>query len=210
MSKRRIVFGLAAFVLITVLVGQSLSESGDRGGQRPQRGGQQAQPGGQQPQRGGERPGRGQTMQRNPEQMQEMMLERMKTQLQVTDEKWTTVKPLLKNVSSLNAQLNTRSRGGMAFGSRGGRGETASGSRGGTEPRPATDTPKTDVEKAADELQTLLRTEAPDADQIKTKLAALRIAKDKVKKDLAKAETDLKAQLTPKQEATLVLMGQLN
>jgi hypothetical protein len=210
MSKRRIVFGLAAFVLITVLVGQSLSGSGDRGGQRPQRGEQQAQPGGQQPQRGGERPGRGQTMQRNPEQMQEMMLERMKTQLQVTDEKWTTVKPLLKNVSSLNAQLNTRSRGGMAFGSRGGRGETAPGSKGGAEPQPATDTPKTDVEKAADELQTLLRTEAPDADQIKTKLAALRIAKDKVKKDLAKAETDLKAQLTPKQEATLVLMGQLN
>ena len=202
MSKRKIVLGLAAFVLITVLVGQSLSGAGNRGsgGQRPQRGGERSQ-------QGEERPERGQRVRRTPEQMQEMMLERMKTQLKVTDEKWTKVKPLLKKVSSLNAQLNPRSRRGMMFGGRGGR--SGRGPREGTE-QPTAETPKTAIEKATDELQKLLSAEDPKADQIKTKLAAFRSEKEKVKKALAKVETDLKAQLTAKQEATLVLMGQLN
>ena len=207
MSKRKIVFGLAAFMLITVLVGQSLSNSGRRGGERPARGGERPQRDGERPQRGGERTDRAQRMRGTPEQMQDMMLERMKTRLKVTDEKWTAVKPLLKKVGTLRAQLNPRSRGGM-FGGRGGRG--GRGPREGTEQPPTKEPPKTGVEKAADELQTLLRAKDPDAAQIKAKLAALRSEKEKVKKDLAKAETALKAQLTAEQEANLVLMGQIN
>ena len=133
------------------------------------------------------------------------MLERMKTRLKVTDEKWTAVKPLLKKLGTLKAQLNPRSRGGMMYAGRGGRGD-----RGPRGTEPTKEPKKTGVEKAADELQTLLRAKDPDAGQIKTKLAALRSAKEKVKKDLAKAEADLKAKLTVEQEANLVLMGQLN
>lgn len=210
MSKRKLIFGLAALVLITVLVGQSLSSSGVRGGRQPQQGAQQPQRGS----RTGARPERGQTT-RNYEQMQEMMLERMKTQLKVSDEKWPTVKPLLKKVRTLREQVSPRfggmmfGRGGMGAmgpGGRGGRGGTAPGGRGGT----ATDTPQTDIEKATEALRTSLRAEAPKADDIKAKLAALRAAKSKAKKDLAKAESDLKAQLTTEQEANLVLMGQMD
>jgi len=207
MSKRKIVFGLAAFMLITVLVGQSLSNSARRGGQRPTRGGERPQREGERPQRGAERPERGQRLQRTPEQMQDMMLERMKTRLKVTDEKWTAVKPLLKKLGTLKAQLNPRTRGRM-FGDRGGRGPR--GPREGTEQPPKKEPTKTGVEKAADELQTLLRAKEPEEAQIKAKLAALRSAQEKVKKDIAKTETALKAQLTVAQEANLVLMGQLN
>jgi hypothetical protein len=151
-------------------------------------------------------------MMRNYEQMQEMMLERMKTQLKVSDEKWPKVKPLLKKVRTLRDQVSPRfggmmfGRGGMGPGGRGGRGGAAPGGRGGT----ATDAPQTEVGKATSALRTALRAEAPKADDIKAKLAALRAAKAKAKKDLAKAESNLKAQLTTEQEATLVLMGQID
>jgi hypothetical protein len=78
--------------------------------------------------------------------------------------------------------------------------------RGGT----VTGAPQTEVDKATNALRTALRAEAPKADDIKAKLAALRSAKAKAKKDLAKAETDLKAQITTEQEAALVLMGQID
>jgi Spy/CpxP family protein refolding chaperone len=66
------------------------------------------------------------------------------------------------------------------------------------------------VEKAAQELQELLAGESPNTDQIKAKLTAYRTVKEKAKKDLAKAQQDLKQIVTVKQEATLVLMGLLN
>jgi len=217
MLKRKVVLGLAAFVLITVLVGQSLFGAGGRGGRRSQRGTQR-------PQRGGNTS----LMQRNPqqmrEQMQKMMVQRMKTQLEIDDEKWQTVQPLLEKVVQLNGQLNSPSLVGMygmpgGFGGRG----MAPGGRGGPGMQPGqqrnrpgrqdqtTKREKTDLEKATDELQQLLRSNTVEADEIKTKLAAYRDAKNKIKEDLAKAQEDLKAQITtPKQEASLVLMGLLN
>lgn len=47
-------------------------------------------------------------------------------------------------------------------------------------------------------------------EQIKAKLTALRTAKEKVKKDLATAQKELKQKLTIKQVAILVLSGYLN
>ncbi len=70
---------------------------------------------------------------------------------------------------------------------------------------------KTDLQKATDELQELLRSRTAESDAIATKLTAFRSAKKKAQGDLAKAQGDLKAQITtPKQEARLVLMGLLN
>jgi len=223
MFSRRLVFGLAAFVVVTVLVGQSLLGAGGRGGQRPQREGVQ-RPG----RVGGQRPGRVETGrgQRDPqqmrEQMQKMMVQRMKTQLAISDEKWVTVQPLLEKVMQLNGQLNSGMAGGMygmpgGFGGRG----MGPGGRGGPGMQPgqgrnqpegqATGQKKSDLQNATDELQALLRNRTAESAAIATKLAAYRSAKNKVKGDLAKVQGDLKAQMTtPKQEARLVLMGLLD
>jgi len=220
MFSRKVVFGLAAFVVITVLVGQSLFGAGGVGVQRPQRGVQRPQ----RPQRPGET-GR---VQRDPqqmrEQMQRMMVQRMKRQLEIADEKWETVQPLLEKVVQLNAQLNSGALGGM-YGMLGGFGGRGMGAGGRGDPgmqagqgrnRPVgegqtTERGKTDLQKAADELQGLLRSFTAESDAIAAKLAAYRNAKNKVKEDLAKAQGALKAQITtPKQEARLVLMGLLN
>jgi len=229
MFSRKVVLGLAAFVVITVLVGQSLFGAGGVGGQRPQRGVQRPQSGGgQRPQRGVET-GRGQRdPQQMREQMQKMIVQRMKTQLEIDDEKWKTVQPLLEKVMKLNGQLNSGAPGGM-YGMPGGRGMAVGGRGmgvGGREGpgmqagqgrnRPVgegqtTELKKTDMQKATEELQGLLRSGSAESDAIAAKLAAYRNAKNKVKGDLAKAQGDLKAQMTtPKQEARLVLMGLLD
>jgi len=167
-------------------------------------------------------------VQRNPqqtrEQAQKMMVERMKTQLEIDDAKWQTVQPLLEKVVRLTGQLESRSLGGV-YAVAGGlsRRGAATGERGGPagQPAPGENTParqeqatageKTDLQKAGDELQELLRSGTPDSVAIKTALATYRSAKNKVKEELVKAQADLKAQMTtPKQEATLVLAGLLN
>ena len=68
----------------------------------------------------------------------------------------------------------------------------------------------TAVQKATQELQQLLRGDAPNAEEIKAKLAALRQAKEAAKQDLAKAQAELKQGLSIEQEARLVIMGYLN
>ena len=231
MFRKKVIIAVAAFVLIAVLVGQSLSAGGVRSGRT----------GGQRPQRGAERPPRGadqrQMMQRNPQEMQErmqtMMIERMKRQLQIEDDKWVTVKPLLENVMKLNGQLNPSARGGMfgGFGGAGamgmgGRGGMSAGGRGGagagaggrggqgqTRPGATTGTAKaekTGLQKAVEDLQGLLRSQDAKDDDITAKVTAVRAAKTKLKADLAKAQDALKAQMNVKQEANLVIMGLLN
>ncbi|MBN2270453.1 MAG: hypothetical protein JXN61_07560 [Sedimentisphaerales bacterium] len=212
MFKTKVILGSAAFVLLTVFVGQSLR--GAAGRVRPV-----------------QRPDRSANIsrvQRDPqqtrEQAQKMMVARMKTQLEIDDAKWETVQPLLEKVVRLTGQLESRSLGGV-YAVAGGlsRRGAAVGERGGPagQPEPGQNLPgrseqtatgeKTDLQKAADELQELLRSGTGESAAIKTALAAYRSAKNKVKEELAKAQADLKAQMTtPKQEATLVLAGLLN
>jgi hypothetical protein len=219
MFKRKVVIGLASFVLITVLVGQSLSGAAGRGGQRPQRDAVQ---------RGGNT-GR---VQRDPRQMQKqmqnMMVQRMKAQLEIDDEKWETVKPLLENVLQLDGQLNSGTamgRLGMPGGMGGrGMGQGGPGGRGGPGVQPGqgrnrpvvegqatTEGEKTALEKAGEELQELLKSSTAESAAIETKLAAYREAKTAVKGALAKAKEALKAQMTtPKQQATLALANMLD
>lgn len=212
MFRRKVVLGSAAFVLITVFVVQSLWGAAGRvlPVQRPERSANAGR------------------VQRDPqqtrEQIQKMMVQRMKTQLEIDDEKWQTVQPLLEKVVQLTGQLESRSLGGtyaVAGGLSGRR--MAASERGGPagQPEPGQTLPgrqeqttageKTDLQKATDELQGLLRGGTAESAAIQTKLTAYRNAKNKVKEELAKAQADLKAQMTtPKQEATLVLAGLLN
>lgn len=204
---------MAVCIVAGLLVSQSFSAAG---GGRGGRGGDQRPADGQR----GQRPGGG-MRDMDPEQMrarmQEMMDQRTKEQLGITsDEEWKVFKPRLQKVQDLSRQVNSGGRMGMfggrggpgGFGTRGGRGPAA-GNRPGDRPG-TTQRELNAVEKAAQELQELLAGESPKAGDIKVKLTAYRAAKETAKKDLAKAQQELKQIVTIKQEAQLVLMGLLN
>ena len=211
MSKGKVIFGLAACILAMLLVSQSFSAAGGEGGQ----GGRGARPGGE-----GAQPSDRGPVDRNPEQMrarmQEMMNQRMKEQLGITgDDEWKVIQPRLQKVQDLSRQVSPGGRMGT-FGGRGmvgGPGGRGQGPGQGPGPDARGTTPDRElstVEKAAQELQDLLATEAPKADDIKAKLTAYRTAREKAKTDLAKAQEELKQAVTIRQEAALVLMGMLN
>ena len=69
-----------------------------------------------------------------------------------------------------------------------------------------TDTP---TGKAMQDLRETLDNKEASADDIAKKLTALRDAREKARTELATAQKDLKEVLTPRQEALLVMMGQL-
>ena len=211
MSKRKVVFGLAACILAILLVSQSFSAAGGAGGRGARGGGQPGQP-----------QDRGAAQNRDPEQMrarmQEMMDQRMKEQLGITgDDEWKVIQPRLQKVQDLSRQVNAGGMMGM-FGRRGGfggpggqgPGQGPGQNRGPNARGTAPDRELSAVEKSAQELQDLLATESPKAEDIKAKLTAYRTVREKAKSDLAKAQDELKKIVTVKQEAALVLMGMLN
>jgi chromosome segregation ATPase len=142
---------------------------------------------------------------RDPEQMRRMMAERMKEQLGVTDQEWKVMQPKLQKVMDLTRQISGSGRMGMFFGRQ--RPRQFARERSSTD---ASESERTAVEKATEELQELLDSESTTPDQIKAKLTTLREAKEKAKQELAQAQQELKKILTLKQEARLVLMGLLN
>jgi hypothetical protein len=180
MFRRRVVLGLVACVITVLIVGQTFSQQAQRG----QRGGAQNS---QRPQM--------QRRQFNPEEMQKMMEQRMQRQLGASDEEWKTIGPNVMKISELDRQVS--GRGGM-FGSRRGMGQQG-----------ATEQP-TELEKATEQLQTLLRNESAKPEDIEKQLAAYRTAREKVKKELVAEQQKLEKQVTVRQKAQLVLMGLLN
>lgn len=72
------------------------------------------------------------------------------------------------------------------------------------------DAEKTELQKKAEALRKVLADKEAKADDIKAAMAAYREARDKAKKDLEKAKKDVRDVLTARQEATLVLCGQLD
>jgi len=176
-----------------------------------------------QPQRGpgGGRPGF------DPERMRQMMEERLQEQLGATSEEWKVIGPRLTKVMTLSRQ--TRGGAGLARmfmgrrggpGAPGGRGEAQGrpGARGGTQGTRGGDRPQrrgplgepSAVDRAAEALQTTLANASATPDEIKSKLTALRAAREKAKQELAKAQQDLRQVLTLRQEAQLVVMGMLD
>ena len=114
-------------------------------------------------------------------------------------------------------QMMNRGRGGMfGFGGmRAGRGgEGGPGGRGGDRmmarfPGEENREP-TAVEKATEALNTTLENESASPETIKQQLTALREARVKAQQELAVAQQSLREILTLRQEALLVLNGQLN
>jgi len=194
MSRCKVVLGLVVVgLMVTVLVGQALSQ--EEGGER--RGGRE----------GGERWGGGEgggpgdfNVADIRKRIQERMDERTKKTLGTTDEEWKVLQPKISKVQALRTESGPLS-GIMAMLQRfGGGGD-----------QDAADAPKlSDSQKATQELQKLLEDEDAKSAAIKEKLAALRKAREKAKKELAAAQKDLREVVTVRQEAHLVLMGMLD
>ena len=183
MFRRRVVLGLVACIIAVLVVGQALSQ---QTAQRGQRGGAQ----------NSQRP-RMQGRQFNPEQMQRMMEQRMQRQLGATDEEWKKIGPDVMKVSQLNREVSGGGMGAM-FGARRGMGMQGAAEQ------------PTELEKATDQLRTLLRNESAKPEDIEKQLAAYRTAREKVKKELVAEQQKLEKQVTVRQKAQLVLMGLLN
>jgi len=182
-SKGTIVLGLAVAVLVaTVWVGGALSQEAQR-------------PAGQEAFR--VRFGRF-----DPEQMRQRMLERFKEALGATDEEWKVLRPRIEKVQTLSSEL--RGRGGLVLRSMRRRPSRQ------VQGRPEAAREPTGVEKALQELRTVLDNEEAKPQEIKKALSALRGAREKVKQQLARAQEELRGLLTVRQEAQLVLMGMLD
>jgi len=155
----------------------------------------------------GERPDRGDRsarggFNRDPEQMQKMMLDRVKQQIEASDEEWTVIEPRISNVMKLSMQSRFGGMRSMMGGP---------GGPGGREREDGQDSPaKSGIEKAAEELQTVLKDTEATPEQIKAKLAVLRKEKEKSQTELITAKAELVSVLTLRQEATLVGLGMLD
>lgn len=208
MLGKKAIMGIVVVAVVGLLLAsQTLSQPGQRG----QRGGQQAQQG-QRPQRGGVQggPGGGRG-QFDPERMRQMMDQRMREQLGATEAEWKVLGPRVMKVQELSRQVGAGGRGGMMFGGRGGRGTGPGGPGGPGGARPGAPARElTAVEKAQDQLRTVLQNESATPDQIKTQLTALRKARETAKQQLATAQQDLRKIITVRQEAVLVMMGSLD
>jgi hypothetical protein len=194
MSRKVVVVGVVACVLALVVSGLSLAQ--------PPAGGQ------------GGRGGRGPGGQFDPAQMRQRMMERLKEQLGADDASWKVLEPRLTKVMELNRQAGGGGFGrGMFFGGpRGQRGQR--GDQGGQSDRqrpPGMENRElTAVEKAEQQLQTTLENQSAAPETIKAQLTAVRSEREKAKQALATAQQELRQILTVRQEAQLVLMGQLN
>ncbi|MEA3224701.1 MAG: hypothetical protein U9Q07_02035 [Planctomycetota bacterium] len=201
MLGRKTILGIVAVAFIGLLLAsQTLGQRGQRGGtaqaQRPQRGGIQGGPSGRQ---------------FDPERMRQMMEQRMREQLGATEQEWKVLGPRVTKVMELSRQTRGGGRGGMMFGGRGGMmgGRGGMGGPGGGRPGvPARE--QTAVEKAQEQLRTVLDNTAATPDQIKKQLTALRTAREKAKQQLATAQQALRKIITVRQEAQLVMMGALD
>lgn len=166
---------------------------------------------------------------------EEQEAQAIKQSLGVNEQQWRIIEPKLKKVRTYRDQAivsigspfqssgftNSFSSpsgqgGGQAFGGFGGgfQFQTGGSSQGmkthSSSPWENLERPMTDGERICEELQMLLQDPEAGPDQITLKLDALRKAREKAKKQLAKAQQELRKVLNFRQQARLVLMGLLD
>jgi len=148
----------------------------------------------------------------DPAQFRQNRIDRMKESLGVTDDaEWKVISEALGKVfdaqmSAMAGRMGGGMRGPRGGGNGGAGGDTASTDQGGQprQRRGGFGTPSPE----ADALQKAIDAKAP-ADEIKTKLAALRDANKANEAKLEQAQAELKKLLTSRQEAVVVLAGLL-
>lgn len=185
--------GLAALALTLGTYSVTAQDAGQGGrGQRGQRG-----------QRGNFDPAQ---MQQRMEEMRERMLERYNEELGASEAEWKVIKPLIADVTE--KQRDTRG-GGRGFGGFGGR-RGGRGGPGGPDGGEVDTSQMSPIQKASYELRQILDNENASAADIKAKLAALRSARKKAEDDLKASQEKLRAVLTTRQEAVMVVNGLLD
>lgn len=182
--------GLAGLLAVTTstLVAQ---ENADRS--RRQRGGENAD------QQGGPGGGRGGFGNMSPEERTKFFADRIKEQLEITDEaEWKALEPLVTKVT--DARFATMA-GGRGFGGRGGRGGAGGGAGGPGGTAAVANSTAEALQKAIDAKASNSETKAA-----LDKFVAARKAKQA---ELEKAQANLRKVLTPRQEAIATLNGLL-
>lgn len=183
------------------------------GGTGDQAGGAQMQQGAPMGQQGG--PG---GVQMDQEEMQQMMAQRYKELLEMSDEEWAVIGPYVLKVATLSRTTQSRGTGMRMM--MGGRGNMPQGAQAQDQAQDqASNQDQQDqrnrgnMRGTQDEnlqtLQTLLEDEKATSGEIKAKLSALRKARETSKQELVAAQKELRELLTLRQEAMLVVMGLL-
>jgi hypothetical protein len=131
----------------------------------------------------------------DPAQMMQYRMNQVKEDLGASDDEWTALQPKVQKVMELQMETMRGRFGGMRRG----------GGQGGPPPGgPDDSTPQNPVQKATADLRAAVNANAA-ADDLAKKLQALRDARAASQADMTKAQADLKALLTQRQEAQLVL-----
>jgi hypothetical protein len=143
----------------------------------------------------------------DPAQFRERALTRYREQLDVkSDEDWKKIEPLVGKVMDARTAL-----GGFGFGGRGGGrggrgggggGDAANSDQGGNNNNNRNRFGAPSAEEQA--LEKALEAKAP-AEEVKTKLAAVRESRKAKEAALEKAQDELRKSLSPRQEASAVL-----
>ena len=140
----------------------------------------------------------------DPAQFRERAMTRYREQLDVkSDEDWKKIEPLVGKVMDARTAVGGLGFGGRGGGrgGRGGGGGDGGGDGGGNNNRNRFGPPPSAEEQA---LEKAIEAKAP-ADEIKTKLAALRESRKKKEAALESAQDELRKALSPRQEASAVL-----
>ena len=139
----------------------------------------------------------------DPAQMQQMMMDRYRQELNFTnDTDWNAVQPLIQKVADARRDVGFGGIGRMFGRNRGGGGGGnggPGGGRGGFGPQPSPE---------AEALQKAIDDNAPTA-QVKDALAKYEASQKAKQAKLVQAQEDLRKVLTTKQEAQATLLGLL-
>lgn len=143
--------------------------------------------------------GRGGFGNMSPEERAKFFADRIKEQLEITDDKeWQAIEPLVTKVNEARFAVLTGGRGFGGFGGRGGRGPGGQGGPGG----------EAQANPAADALKKAIDAKASNA-ETKAALDKFVAARKAKQAELEKAQANLRKVLTPRQEAIATLNGLL-
>jgi hypothetical protein len=188
MKLNQVVKGLSLAIVLALAANTVMAQDG---GERPRR---ERGPGGEQAGPGGERGGRGNF---DPAEMQRRFAERLKEQLEITDDnEWKALEPLVIKVNEARMATMAGRMGGGRGGRGGGPGGPGGGGFGG-QPSPEVEA----LQKAIDAKASNTEMKAAV-----TKFVEARKAKQA---ELEKAQATLRKVLTPRQEAIATLNGLL-
>jgi len=141
----------------------------------------------------------------DPAAMQEQMLTRLREQFAVTDDaEWSLISERITKVNEIRRASAGGGRGGLPGGGFPGGGPGGPGGPGGERGRGPRPTGNPEV----DSLRSAVTDKLPDA-EIKSRLARVREVRKENEAKLSKAQEDLRAVLSVRQEAIAVMYGML-